>query len=60
MTQKKDNGALKLWLELGELRRSLGLHVGALGAAYGLELPDEFREILPADDGDSVEGEDSK
>jgi hypothetical protein len=58
MTQETGNDTLKLWLELGELRRSLGIHIAALGAAYGIELPDSFRELLPADEGDSGDGDD--
>jgi hypothetical protein len=40
----------ELILALGELRRSLGVHLGALCVAYGIDLPEEFADWLPGED----------
>jgi hypothetical protein len=37
------------WLiALGELRATIGIHIGVLAAAYGIELEEELAGIVPA------------
>jgi len=38
---------------LGELRGVVGIHLAALAAQYGLDIPDPLSVILPADASDS-------
>jgi hypothetical protein len=45
----------ELILELGMLRRSIAVHLGALCVAYGIDLDDSFAQLLPGLDDELIE-----